>query len=1585
MTSTGIGMKALYSYMTSFCRYCRESRLTALATVFGYGFALAQPSAGIGEESKPFIARGDIFGTHVFIENRGQFDHKPSGSPVLYAMENGAEKVYFTATGLLFEVPDLRPLSKAERRAIERGQLDNPRPPVYVKLAWAGGNSESRVTATEKQGHYLTYGTSDLNSATFKKLTYLEVYPGIDLVFEIPAGKEQGFKYSFVVHPGANPAKIKLVYQGDSVSVSPGAEGSLFINTGLTPIAESQPFTYYKDNGQPLASAFSLNDDTVSFSLQSDYDPGRTIVIDPWVSLAVTLTQNQLAYDIDYDNAGRTFIYGGYNPAKVACYSANGQHFWTFSGSILSVNWNSQPSAWIGNFGVNKLTGRIFVGQGVNPSGSQIVRLNQSGNYDNYISNQTPNYQEVWDMGFHCTTGEVFSLGGGHNSNTSAATINSLNSSLQLATFQPSNTGAFQDIASHAVDEWGNIFVAYSTDNNTVLNNRLSRVNTGFNGNSWTQPNGISTLSEAANKLSYASNPPWLLSNGFNCLAVNSSHLFFYDGKTLAAYSKLTGSMQGSVALSTQTAKQQGGVVANDCNVVYLGGNGSILSYSFNGFSFSALPSLTFASSSSIPCRVFDLQLNKHTKTLYACGSGIVATYTLNSSCTAATGACVNNQGGGVLLQGYTGCTSILSATVSGFGGSGSYSYSWIPSGQTGSVATNLAPGSQTVILYDNQSSTTYSTTFVLSFVQLITSTLSATGMLNCHGTSNGTAAITAGGGSGQYYYYWTNGSSILITPTIGGLSAGNYTVIVFDLVTSCETSHHFTITQPPPLTATASAQTPTACTGSPVTLSASCSGGTPAYSYTWSTGYTLSTFTSTSGAGGPVTYTLLAKDSKGCAATAECWVLYVPTPTLVVAHDSICPLSTGTLLATGAQSYMWNSFSPGSTFTDSPTSTTMYTVAGTASGCTSYSTGVITILSAPLASITSNSPLCSGTTLYLHGTGGYCTWNGPGGFSATGSSVSILNICPSAPDIYSLTVTGANSCTASATHSVQVNPTPTISVPGKSICPLQLGILLASGAQTYTWNNMSTLSTLIDLPSSTQSYTVSGSIGPCTSSQTTQIVVLPAPMASLTSNSPICSGETLSLTAYGGLTYQWSGPAGFTSGLQYPVISNTHPSHSGIYQVTVIAANSCTAAAAGSATIKPTPAVTASGGTVCLHEAITLNAAGASSYAWIDKNGAVSTVKSPVIYAHNASATHYTVTGTSAGCSAQATTAVYTYPLPDIKAEVVSSSTACLFGRFTIKGSGAMFYYWKGPEGLSFNGQQITFTPTSLSQSGTYTLTASDVNNCTGSAHLQLSVLNVPYVRRPHSLEGCVPFCPNITFESLGSQPGVKALSWEVNGRTFTTRSASLCFREPGIHPLSVKLSGDNGCDNEQAFTVKAYPKPPTGFSIVPPLAFEGEEIVFTANPDVNAVSWEWAFYPAADGFTPFTWQEYQASYHYDIPGIYPVALVIKNKWGCIDSIVRPVTVGELYSVYVPNAFTPNLDGVNEVFAPVIMGVKGGYLAVHNRWGQKLFESNDLYKGWDGTFKGAPCKDDVYTWTLRIDHRDGRKEERTGRVTLYK
>ncbi|MBL7931809.1 MAG: gliding motility-associated C-terminal domain-containing protein, partial [Bacteroidia bacterium] len=188
--------------------------------------------------------------------------------------------------------------------------------------------------------------------------------------------------------------------------------------------------------------------------------------------------------------------------------------------------------------------------------------------------------------------------------------------------------------------------------------------------------------------------------------------------------------------------------------------------------------------------------------------------------------------------------------------------------------------------------------------------------------------------------------------------------------------------------------------------------------------------------------------------------------------------------------------------------------------------------------------------------------------------------------------------------------------------------------------------------------------------------------------------------------------------------------------------------------------------------------------------------------------------------------------------------------------------------------------------------------------------------------------------------------------------------------------------CVNIGNFIVNAFPNPKADFGYEPLNPVEETEIVFSNNSQGEALEkFSWHFVDN-EGFTS---DQKNTSHAFPLPGEYPVVLVVSDANNCTDSVIKIIKVEEDFSFYVPNAFTPNDDDLNEMFMPVTRGVTSCDMQIFNRWGQMVFSTTELGKGWDGTFRGQIAKQDSYVWQAKIVTNRGEKRSYSGSVTLLR
>ncbi len=398
--------------------------------------------------------------------------------------------------------------------------------------------------------------------------------------------------------------------------------------------------------------------------------------------------------------------------------------------------------------------------------------------------------------------------------------------------------------------------------------------------------------------------------------------------------------------------------------------------------------------------------------------------------------------------------------------------------------------------------------------------------------------------------------------------------------------------------------------------------------------------------------------------------------------------------------------------------------------------------------------------------------------------------------------------------------------------------------------------------------------------------------LAPVSNNGPLCAGATLYLTCHNseaGATYSWTGPNGWTSNLQNPVIQNTTTSMSGEYTLTMIFdGDTGVASTTVLITTQPNIVITPSLQGLCAGDTVTFTASGGTTYLWSTGETTPSITVSPTV------TTVYTVTGTAnGGCSATATA---TAELG--QASVVTlSSPVCEGKPITVSPNSPQYtYLWNTGETSPSIFPDIDI-PT------TYTVTVTDAYGCSGTASV---VVN-----------------PSPAADFAISQ---------------------------------AELEIENG------FAVANF-----------------------TNLSQDADIWAWNF--GDFNATGNQSSEMSPSYSYTHSGIYTVWLVVSTVENCKDSISRVVTVTTPFEFYIPNAFTPNINGLNEVFAPTGVGVSpNNYeMSIYNSFGELIYYTTELYGTWDGKVKGKLVPADVYVYHFVIESIDGFQRKYTGTVTVIR
>ena len=291
----------------------------------------------------------------------------------------------------------------------------------------------------------------------------------------------------------------------------------------------------------------------------------------------------------------------------------------------------------------------------------------------------------------------------------------------------------------------------------------------------------------------------------------------------------------------------------------------------------------------------------------------------------------------------------------------------------------------------------------------------------------------------------------------------------------------------------------------------------------------------------------------------------------------------------------------------------------------------------------------------------------------------------------------------------------------------------------------------------------------------------------------------------------------------------------------------------------------------------------------------------------------------------------------------------------------------------------------------GEYTIQLVVANGfCSDTTYRIIEILPpAPIANFEGPAQGCVPL--TVQFTNLSENAVVSTWSFG-DGNQSTANNPIYTFYQPGIYSVTLTVEGPDGSTDvmtrEQIIYV--YAKATAAFAVTPTEVSVPGEPVYCLNLSNNANEYVWAF---GDGQTSTDENPY---HYYQSEGVYDVTLVATNDNGCADTLtlsdlIRATDIGMLD---FPNAFSPSTAGSkggyynvysldNDVFFPIHRGVEEYMLQIFNKWGELIFESADVAKGWDGYYRGQLVKQDVYVWKVEARFVNGQKYENSGDVTV--
>ena len=320
---------------------------------------------------------------------------------------------------------------------------------------------------------------------------------------------------------------------------------------------------------------------------------------------------------------------------------------------------------------------------------------------------------------------------------------------------------------------------------------------------------------------------------------------------------------------------------------------------------------------------------------------------------------------------------------------------------------------------------------------------------------------------------------------------------------------------------------------------------------------------------------------------------------------------------------------------------------------------------------------------------------------------------------------------------------------------------------------------------------------------------------------------------------------------------------------------------------------------------------------------------------------------------------------------EGTDESTAVFNWEFDGPASSSTFT-GENPSGISYD------------ESGTYDVTLTiEANGCIDSYTAPVTIIPNPTIDFVGEGEGCPPM--NVYFDNQSVTATGAQYFWDFgDGSTSVNANPVHTYEFAGVYDVSLTMVSTGGCSETLTLTrndiVTVYPTPYAAFDVEP-----NEVDILTPDVSINNLSDGSinCFYNFGDGSTS---EDCNPDHTFQDAGIFEIYQTVTNQYGCTDVAKGSVIVNG-FMFYAPNAFTPNGDGINDVFLPSVLGSSNYRLEIYNRWGDVIFSSNDPYEPWLGNVDGGDyyAQDGVYTYRCVVNDLVGLPHEFEGHIVLLR
>ncbi|MCU0421369.1 MAG: PKD domain-containing protein [Bacteroidia bacterium] len=529
-----------------------------------------------------------------------------------------------------------------------------------------------------------------------------------------------------------------------------------------------------------------------------------------------------------------------------------------------------------------------------------------------------------------------------------------------------------------------------------------------------------------------------------------------------------------------------------------------------------------------------------------------------------------------------------------------------------------------------------------------------------------------------------------------------------------------------------------------------------------------------------------------------------------------------------------------------------------------------------------------------------------------------------------------------------------------------------------------------------------------CTDTAKNNIVVYPLPVSQFSATKTLrCDTAEYRFlnTSQGASTYQWRFGDGQQSTLFVPVHYYRSKSNGDtLYQPRLIATTINGCRDTSSSTIVVNPLVSAEFDANVTQSCANLDvtffnrSTNASSYFWFFGDGGGTNQINPTHKYVNTGAYEvrliaYAATGCSDTAVKSAYINIHEVPTAQFIANPPIAQMPDANIRFTdisLLSSGTLSHQWNFGDGFPGSSSVLQHPQHQYTDSGNYLvrLIIETDKGCKDTAFRSIRVMP----RKPipafsmFPKEGCRP----LTVQFINESQYATAYRWDFgDGTRSTEENPTKTYTRDDKFTVELIAYGPGGDSTiEKVDSIIVHDLPRARFTINPSTIFLPEAISTFTNTSFDAVVNRWYLFDSLNNII-FTDTNVNSSYRFSGAGRYTLKLVVFNEFNCTDSstVINAITVDDAATIFVPTAFTPDGNNVNDVFIPVYTGInlEGYEFRVYDRWGKLVFKTNNPYEAWNGETGGRACASDVYVWIVEGSFVSGNKFIREGNVTLLR